>query len=77
MDHKCHEIIDWDDPVPEGECDCMLDHCLICGLVESELTDDCPGVPVPKWASDECHMGRLNFRDGAWRKEPTPFFTQK
>lgn len=53
---------------------CVICHgglflCQTCGSAEGASTDDCPGVRLTLWASDEVYAGRLNFRAGAWHHE--------
>lgn len=48
-----------------------LSICMVCGLGEGELTTDCPGERAGSRGEDT-YAGKLDFRNGAWVKEPNP-----
>lgn len=50
-------------------CDGGLFQCVLCGLVEVELTTDCCGQQIGKFTCDRIMEGKLNYRNGSWRME--------
>ena len=50
-------------------CDGGLFLCSVCGCAEGATTDDCPGKLIDQDDLDLIYDGKLNFRNGEWRKE--------
>ena len=45
--------------------------CIVCGSAEGATTTDCPNSRMTPRQQDEVYAGRLNFRNGQWRLEPS------
>lgn len=57
MEHDYHDRKD-------GLC-----HCKVCNGAEGSLPTDCPKRRMTDKEETGVFQGRLNFRDGEWRKE--------
>lgn len=70
----------WVNPHPQGcdssgcqWCDGGLEYCRLCGSFEGATTSSCPGKGMSASVCDLVYAGLLNFRDGSWRLEATPY----
>jgi len=50
-------------------CDGGLSACATCGAFEGSWPDDCPGREMTFRESDDVYTGKLNYRDGKWRRD--------
>lgn len=49
-------------------CDGGLSYCESCGAFEGATPDECPDKRMTGRESDDVYAGKLNYRDGRWRR---------
>jgi hypothetical protein len=73
------------DFVCNGECDrpygCMfcaggLWGCSVCMGLEGSMPSECPGTKMSYERAQEVYLGEIDFRNGQWVNEPSPFSTK-
>jgi len=52
-------------------CDGGLASCTVCGGAEGTLPSECPGKLLDEKQEKLIYAGKLDFRDGRWREEPS------
>ncbi|QMI49724.1 hypothetical protein [Burkholderia sp. MBR-1] len=61
-----------DTPFYRSIVDGGLSVCKVCGLGESCLTTECPGMNACGDIADAVYAGRLDFLDGQWQQKANP-----
>lgn len=54
-------------------CDGGLFACEACGSFEGATTSSCPGVRMTPEREDEVYRGEIDFRNGRWVQETSPY----